>query len=394
MDWLTSGITGATWWQIVIYTLVVTHITMISVTVFLHRHQAHRALDLHPIPSHFFRFWLWLTTGFVTKEFVAIHRKHHAKCETEEDPHSPQTRGIWTVLLQGAELYRLEAKNLETLKNYGKNTPDDWVEKYVYTRYSRLGIVALMLMIDLALFGVIGITIWAIQMAWSPIMAAGVINGLGHYWGYRNFETADAATNISPWGILIAGEELHNNHHTYPTSAKLSVKWYEFDIGWMYIRILSFFGGASVKKIPPKMKLGSYKPVVDLVALSVLVTHRFEVMAIYGREIKKACALELSKMGLTSQERTLLSLARKWLHQSPERIPLEVKTQLEMLENPTVRRLANMRDRLQTLWLERKASNHELADRFQAWCSDAQASNIEALQLIARQIQSMQSLQK
>jgi stearoyl-CoA desaturase (delta-9 desaturase) len=393
MDWLTSGFTNASWWQIVIYTLVVTHITMISVTVFLHRHQAHRALELHSIPSHFFRFWLWLTTGQVTKEWVATHRKHHAKCETEEDPHSPQTRGIRKVLLEGAELYRAETTNLETMNKYGANTPNDWIEKNLYTRYSMFGVV-LMLFIDVTLFGVIGITVWAIQMVWTPIMAAGIINGIGHYWGYRNFETADAATNILPWGILIAGEELHNNHHTYPTSAKLSVKPYEFDIGWMYIRILSFLGLASVRKVPPKMKLGNYKPAVDLVALSTLVTHRFEVMAIYGREIRKACALELSKMGLTSQERTLLSLARKWLHQSPERIPLEVKTQLEMLENPTVRRLANMRDRLQTLWLERKASNHELADRFQAWCSDAQASNIEALQVIARQIQSLQSLQK
>lgn len=393
MSWLMNGFTDASTWQIVIFTIVVTHVTMISVTVFLHRHQAHRALELHPIPSHFFRFWLWLTTGQVTKEWASVHRKHHAKCETEEDPHSPQTRGIRKVLLQGAELYRAETKNLETLNKYGANTPNDWIEKNLYTKYSWFGVV-LMLGIDVALFGVIGFTVWAIQMAWTPIMAAGVINGIGHYWGYRNFETTDAATNISPWGILIAGEELHNNHHTYPTSAKLSVKSYEFDIGWMYIRILSALGLATVRKIPPQIELGSYNPEVSTATLRTLIENRFAVMAIYGREIRNACSMEMSKLGITSEERTLLSLAKKWLYRNPERIPIEIKTQLEKLENPTVVKLAAMRDRLQMLWLERKASNQELVERFNAWCLEAQASNIEALQLIARKLQSMQSLQK
>jgi stearoyl-CoA desaturase (delta-9 desaturase) len=394
MNWLMNGFTDASTWQIVIFTLIVTHVTMISVTVFLHRHQAHRALDLHPIPSHFFRCWLWLTTGQVTKEWVSVHRKHHAKCETEEDPHSPQTRGIRKVLFEGAELYRTESKNLETLNKYGTNTPNDWIEKNVYTRYSMMGVV-LMLGIDVALFGVIGITVWAIQMAWTPIMAAGVINGIGHFWGYRNFETTDAATNISPWGILIAGEELHNNHHTYPTSAKLSVKSYEFDIGWMYIRILSALGLATVRKIPPQIELGSYNPEVSTATLRTLVDNRFAVMAIYGRAIRKTCALEMSRLGITSEERTLLSLARKWLYRNPERIPVAIKTQLEKLENPTVTKLAAMRDRLQMLWLERQANNQELVERFNAWCREAQTSNIEALQMIARQIQSMQpSLQK
>lgn len=393
MYWLTSGFTDASWWQIVIFTLVVTHITMISVTVFLHRHQAHRALELHAIPSHFFRFWLWLTTGQVTKEWVSIHRKHHAKCETDDDPHSPQTRGIRTVLLEGSELYRAEAKNLETLQKYGRNTPDDWIEQNLYTRYSMFGVV-LMFGIDVVLFGVIGITVWAIQMVWTPIMAAGVINGIGHFWGYRNFETTDAATNISPWGILIAGEELHNNHHTYPTSAKLSVKPYEFDIGWMYIRILSFLALAKVRKIPPQIKLGDYQSEMNVARLRTLVDNRFAVMAIYGREIRRACALEMSKLGISSEERTLLSLAKRWLHQNPERIPVEIKTQLEGLENPTVTKLTIMRDRLQMLWLERQANNQELVERFNTWCREAQSSNIEALQVIARQLQSMQSLQK
>ena len=222
LDWLATACGPCNGWEIVGYTLVTTHITIAAVTIFLHRAQAHRALDLHPIPSHFFRFWLWLTTGMVTKEWVAIHRKHHAKCETEEDPHSPQTRGIKTVLLQGSELYRTRRKNPETLAKYGHGTPDDWIERNLYTRFSWQG-VGLMLVIDLVLFGAIGATMWAVQMVWIPITAAGIINGIGHYWGYRNFEAPDA-TNIVPWGIMIGGEELHNNHHAYPTSAKLSVK--------------------------------------------------------------------------------------------------------------------------------------------------------------------------
>jgi stearoyl-CoA desaturase (delta-9 desaturase) len=230
IDFLAHGVWRLSWWQVLIFTLVVTHITIASVTIFLHRTQAHRAMELGPIPSHFFRFWLWLTTGMVTKEWVAIHRKHHAKCETPDDPHSPQTRGIETVFWQGAELYRAEAKNKETLAKFGHGTPDDWIERNLYTRFSWQG-VALMLIINVTLFGALGATVWAVQMLWIPITAAGIINGIGHYWGYRNYEAADASTNIVPWGILIGGEELHNNHHTYPTSAKLSINPFEYDIG-------------------------------------------------------------------------------------------------------------------------------------------------------------------
>ena len=248
LDWLGHGFSGFNGWEIVAYTLVTTHITIAAVTIFLHRAQAHRALDLHPIPAHFFRFWLWLGSGMVTKEWVAIHRKHHAKCETEDDPHSPQTRGIKTVLLQGSELYRAEAKNQETLAKYGHGTPDDWLERNLYARFSWQG-VGLMLIADLCLFGAIGATVWAVQMLWIPITAAGIINGIGHFWGYRNFEAPDASRNVLPWGIVIGGEELHNNHHTYPTSAKLSVKPHEFDIGWLYIRGLEMLGLAKVRKL-------------------------------------------------------------------------------------------------------------------------------------------------
>ena len=244
------GILDMPWWGYVIATFAMTHVTIAAVTIYLHRHSAHRALDLHPIVSHFFRFWLWLTTGMVTKEWTAIHRKHHAKVETIEDPHSPIALGIKKVLLEGSELYRAESKNMETMEKYGKGTPDDWIERNLYTRHSWQG-VGVMMIIDLVLFGPIGLTIWAIQMLWIPINAAGIINGVGHYWGYRNYTCEDASTNIVPWGILIGGEELHNNHHAYGTSAKFSAKWYEFDLGWLYIRTLETIGLARVRRVAP-----------------------------------------------------------------------------------------------------------------------------------------------
>ena len=233
---------------IVTYTLVMTHVTIISVTVYLHRYSAHRALELHPALQHFFRFWLWLTTGMLTQQWTAVHRKHHAMCETHDDPHSPRIHGLSTVLFRGAELYGIEADNPETLERFGRGTPDDWMEHNVYERYKRHGIAA-MAVIDLLLLGPLGLTVWAVQMLWIPFLAAGVVNGLGHYAGYRNFDMPNAATNLLPWGLLIGGEELHNNHHARPTSAKLSVKWWEFDLGWFWIRIFSAFGLAKPLRI-------------------------------------------------------------------------------------------------------------------------------------------------
>src|SRR5712692_9788668 len=275
-----DGLIDLPWWGYIIVTLALTHVTIVSVTVFLHRHQAHHALHLHPVVSHFFRLWLWLTTGMVTKQWVAIHRKHHAKCETEEDPHSPQILGLSKVLWQGAELYKQEGKIQETLEKYGLNTPDDWLERHLYTRHSVKGII-LMLLINMVSFGAIGITMWAVQMMWIPFFAAGVINGIGHYWGYRNYECPDAATNIVPWGILIGGEELHNNHHTYPTSAKLSVHWWEFDIGWLYIRILTMLGLAKVKRTVPTPKIIHGKQQIDVDGLHALLSNRIQVMTTY-----------------------------------------------------------------------------------------------------------------
>lgn len=381
LDWLANGSWHLAWWQIVLFTLGLTHVTMISVTVFLHRHQAHRALDLHPLASHFFRFWLWLTTGQVTKEWASIHRKHHAKCEQPEDPHSPHVYGIKTVLLQGYELYRAEAGKAETLSRYGHGTPNDWIERHLYTRFSWSGVV-LMLVLDLALFGAAGLAVWAVQMAWTPVMAAGIINGAAHYWGYRNFEAPDASTNISPWGILIAGEELHNNHHTYPTSAKLSVKPYEFDIGWMYISLLRRAGLATVKKTPPRLAFGDVRPVADEKTLEALISNRYEIMAGYAKEMRRTFKSELEAMKLRSADAKAIKVARRWLHRDTERIPAAVAPQLALARSvsPVLDKMVVMREELRQLWLNRSHTREQLAADLQAWCHRAEASGIAALQ--------------
>jgi stearoyl-CoA desaturase (Delta-9 desaturase) len=380
IQFLAHGLTGAAWWQVLIVALVLTHITIASVTIYLHRHSAHRSLDLHPIASHFFRFWLWMTTGMVTKEWTAIHRKHHAKCEHEGDPHSPHIFGIKKVFYEGAELYRAEAKNAETMERYGHNTPNDWIEKHLYTGRSRLG-VSLMLIINVALFGVLGLSVWALQMAWIPITAAGIINGIGHWWGYRNFEAADGSTNVSPWGILIGGEELHNNHHTYPTSAKLSVKPYEFDIGWMYITMLKSVGLASVKKVPPKMAYGAVRPVADEKTLEAIIANRYEVMAGYAREMRAACKHELETLKQRRGDATVLQAARRWLHRDDDKVPANVKPQLAQVraEHPVLDKMVTMREELRALWSSTNATREQLAVDLQAWCRRAEESGIAAL---------------
>ena len=367
-------------WQVLGITLLLTHITIASVTIYLHRHSAHRALDLHPIPAHFFRFWLWLTTAQVTKEWTSIHRKHHAKCEQAEDPHSPHVHGIKTVLFTGAELYRKEAENLETLERFGHGTPNDWVERNIYTPRSVWG-VSLMLIIDLAVFGALGLTVWAVQMMWIPVTAAGIINGAGHYWGYRNFEAPDASTNISPWGIIIGGEELHNNHHTYPTSAKLSVKPYEFDLGWVYIRILETLGLATVKKTPPKMAYGDVQPVADDKTLEALIANRYEVMANYAKQVRVALKQELAEMSSNLPSPTALAAAKRWMHRDIEKVPAKVMAQLAEARAalPDVDTMVKMREELRQLWLNTNLNRAQLVEGLQAWCKRAEASGIAAL---------------
>jgi stearoyl-CoA desaturase (delta-9 desaturase) len=383
LEWLAHGLFAASWWQVILVTLVLTHITIVSVTLYLHRSQAHRALDLHAIPSHFFRFWLWLTTGQVTKEWVGVHRKHHAKCETMEDPHSPYAHGIKTVLFTGAELYRAETKNQETLAKYGRGTPDDWIERNLYTRFSWQGIV-LMLIIDVAVFGVIGLSVWAVQMAWIPITAAGIINGVGHYWGYRNFEAPDASTNVSPWGIIIGGEELHNNHHTYPTAAKFSVKPYEFDIGWGYIRAMEMLGLAKVKKVPPKLQFGAIQPVADEKTLEALIAHRYEVMAGFAQELRRTAQAEMAKKADVS----MLRVANRWLHRDDERVPAEARSQIAQVraDYPVLDKMVTMREELRQLWLSTSASREQLAADLQAWCQRAEGSGIAALRDFSMQL--------
>jgi len=385
VEWLSHGLLRAAWWEVLLLTLLATHVTIASVTIYLHRSQAHRALELHPVASHFFRFWLWLTTGMVTKEWVAIHRKHHAKCETVDDPHSPVTRGIKTVLLTGAELYRAESKVKETLDKYGHNTPDDWIERNLYTRFSWQG-VGLMLIINLFLFGALGATVWAVQMLWIPITAAGIINGIGHWWGYRNFEAPDASANILPWGIIIGGEELHNNHHTYPTSAKLSVKSYEFDIGWMYIRCLEVLGMAKVRKTPPKLAFASIKPVADDKTLEAIIANRYEVMAKYATEMRRAVRTELTHLKDQGAQNSThwkdMLLAKTWLHRDDDKIPHGVKPQLAQAlgTSPKLAKLVAMREELRGLWTRTNVSAETLVIDLQAWCKKAEESGIAALQ--------------
>jgi stearoyl-CoA desaturase (Delta-9 desaturase) len=380
IEWLAHGLLAASWWQIVLYALVTTHITIASVTIYLHRHQAHRAMDLHALPAHFFRLWLWLGTGQVTKEWVSIHRKHHAKCETIDDPHSPQAHGIEKVFWQGAELYRAESKNKETMTKYGHGVPNDWIERNLYTRFSWQG-VGLMMIINLALFGIAGLAVWAVQMIWIPVTAAGIINGIGHYWGYRNFEAPDASTNISPWGIMIGGEELHNNHHTYPTSAKFSVKPYEFDIGWGYIRALEIVGLAKVKKVPPKLQLGSIQPVADEKTLEALIAHRYEVMAGFARALRDAGRVEIQTLKAKNADSSVLRKANRWLHRDDDKVPASVKPQMAQAraEHPVLDKMVIMREELRQMWLTTSASREQLTADLQGWCHRAEQSGIAAL---------------
>jgi stearoyl-CoA desaturase (delta-9 desaturase) len=336
--------------------------------------------------SHFFRFWLWLTTGMVTKAWAAIHRKHHAKCENEGDPHSPQLVGIGKVLLEGAELYRKEARNPETLEKYGRGTPDDWMERNLYNRRDTWGIYILMA-INFALFGFIGLTIWAVQMAWIPLFAAGVINGIGHYWGYRTFHPEDASTNIVPWGILIGGEELHNNHHAYASSARFSNRWYEFDVGWIYIRALAALGLAEVKKVAPKLKFDAAKTRCDLVTVQAVITHRYEVLAKYAESLRRTCAEEMRalKAKAVSVDRATI---RRILHMNAAALPADDRDQVHraVAHSKVLGTVYTMRQELTALWQRSSSSKEQLVHQLEDWCARAEASGIIPLQEFSRRL--------
>jgi stearoyl-CoA desaturase (delta-9 desaturase) len=381
-----SGIFDLPWWGYVVYTLAVTHITIAGVTIYLHRCQAHRGLDLHPVVSHFFRFWLWLTTGMVTKAWAAIHRKHHAKVETVEDPHSPQIYGIKKVLWEGAELYRKEARNAETLERYGVGTPDDWMERNFYSRRDRLGI-SILLATNFALFGFIGISIWAVQMAWIPFLAAGVINGIGHYWGYRTFQPEDTSTNIVPWGVLIGGEELHNNHHAYPTSARFSIRWYEFDLGWQYIRALRWLYLAQVKKVAPELKLDTAKTHCDLATVQAVITHRYEVLAKYAKSLSRTCAEEIRELK-TRAVRVDVGAIKRMLHRDVKTLPANERVKVDdaLSKSKVLATIYTMREELAALWQRSNASKEQLVRHLEDWCLRAEASGIIPLQEFSRRL--------
>ncbi|MDH5633580.1 MAG: fatty acid desaturase [Gammaproteobacteria bacterium] len=379
---MAHGLVELPWWGYLITLLVMTHITIAGVTIYLHRHQAHRALGLHPLISHFFRFWLWLTTAIVTREWAAIHRKHHAKCETVDDPHSPKILGIRKVLWDGISLYRSEQKNEETIRRYGHGTPDDWIEHHLYTRYRDAGIV-IMLIINLLMFGPIGLSIWAIQMAWIPFFAAGVINGLGHHGGYRNFESPDASTNLLPLGLLIGGEELHNNHHAFPASAKLSVKWWEFDIGWMYICLLKLAGLASIKRTVPKPRFDFAKTVIDSETAKAIITNRFQIMARFAKEVLRHVHKEELQKADRNDRKTWLSLkhARKLMTREQslldERSRAILRQALEQYHN--LRTVYTMKQKLQHIWDRSATTQEHLMQAIEDWCKQAEATRIAVL---------------
>jgi stearoyl-CoA desaturase (delta-9 desaturase) len=385
-----SGLFDLPWWGLVLVALALTHVTIAAVTIFLHRCQAHRALDLHPVVSHFFRFWLWLTTGMVTKEWAAIHRKHHAKCETVDDPHSPQVYGINRVLWLGVFLYVKESFNKETMERYGHGTPDDWVEHNLYSRHAIHGLF-LMGAVNIALFGIVpGMLILLTQIVWIPFWAAGVINGVGHWFGYRNFDdVSDASTNIVPWGILIGGEELHNNHHAYASSAKLSSKWYEFDIGWLYICILSALGLATVKKVAPKPRFAEPRA-VDLHTVQAVLANRYDVLSRYAKVAKRTYAHELERLKQWSPRdaEVLRSLKRALLRGQSMAEHESAKLAEALKHSRALEITLAMRHELAAMWERSSASKEQLVRQLQDWCRRAEASGLAPLADFSQRLRS------
>ena len=370
---------------VVLATLLLTHITILSVTIYLHRYSAHNSLELNGVLKHFFRFWLWLTTGMRTKEWTAIHRKHHARCETKDDPHSPVQRGLKTVLLQGAELYQAEAKNRETIEKYGQRTPEDWIETKLYTPHPTIG-VSIMLIIDLLLFGVIGLTVWALQMIWIPFFAAGVINGVGHHSGYRNFECRDAARNIFPVGLLIGGEELHNNHHTYPNSAKLSIRRWEFDIGWFWIKVFQFLGLASIKRTQPLVVRNQQKSHIDLDTVMAVINNRFQIMAQYRRQVIVPL-VNLERKRATEKTRQLFKSAKQLLAREERLLAPVHREKIHSIidTSQVLNTIYGKKKDLQAIWHQMKDHNERIEALIQ-WCHEAENSGIKVLQDFSRSL--------
>lgn len=377
------GILGLSFWGYVLATFLMIEMTIMGVTLYLHRDQCHRGLELHPALRHFFRFWNYLTTGMGTRSWVAVHRKHHALCETEQDPHSPKILGLKKVLLEGAELYKAEAAKPETLEKYGRGCPDDWLERNIYSRYTFGGITVLVLA-ELLLFGVPGIIMIAVQMMAIPFLAAGVINGVGHHSGYRNFECDDAATNIVPWGVLLGGEELHNNHHAFPSSAKFSARRWEFDIGWFAIRILRFFGLARVKKVLPRPVVSETSGRhIDLDTVRAVIVNRMHVLRDYTRTVTLPV---FRKERESAGARALMHRARTLLVRQPALLDEKARARLEQIldRNHALKTVYEYRESLRALWAGANVSNERLLADLKDWCARAEASGIQVLEDFAQ----------
>lgn len=381
ISFLTSGVAGLGWGGLLLVLLVMTQLTIFSVTLYLHRSQAHRGVDFHPVVAHFFRFWTWLTTSMITREWVAIHRKHHAKVETEEDPHSPQTYGIAKVFWQGVELYREARNDRASIEQYGKGAPDDWIERHLYTPHANLG-PTLLLLVEFALFGLPGVAMWAIQMAWIPFWAAGVVNGLGHWWGYRNFESADTSTNLTPWGVWIGGEELHNNHHAFPSSARFSMRRWEFDIGWAVIKGLEKLGLAKVLRVAPSLDIRPNIAVPDTETLRALLSHRFQAMTDYKRNVLMPALREEAAAAGARMRELLPRRMRRGLVDDGRWLKPDAREQLQqwVQQRPRIKALVEYRARLAEVLEARSNDAAERLRQLQAWCQEAEASGIRALQ--------------
>ncbi len=381
LDFLAGGLFQFGWLAMLLYLLVVTQVTIFTVTLYLHRSQAHRGVDFHPLVAHFFRFWSWLTTSMITREWAAIHRKHHAKCETEEDPHSPMHKGIHNVMWKGADMYREARLDRASIEQYGKGCPDDWIERNLYTRHATLGVV-LLLVASFVLFGAKGVAVWAIQMAWIPFWAAGVINGLGHWWGYRNFETTDTATNLSPWGVWVGGEELHNNHHAFPSSAKFALRKWEFDIGWAAIKLFASVRLAKVLRVAPSLNLRPNIKVPDAETVKALLACRFQAMTDYQRNVLKPALREEAAAAGAKLRALLPRKLRKGMVDDGRWLSPESREQLQrwIAERPRINTLIEYRARLAEVLESRSHDASEKLKRLQAWCAEAEASGVRALQ--------------
>ncbi len=379
MDLLINGLIEFTWVEYIIYTLIVTQITIMAITLYLHRGICHSAIDIRAPLAHFFRFWLWFTTSMKTADWVAIHRKHHAKVETIDDPHSPIVHGINTVLFRGADLYAEEKANEETIKKYSHNCPNDWIEHKIYSGKSNLGILFLFIL-NILMFGVVGIIIWAIQMMWTPIFAAGGINGVGHYYGYRNFDTADESTNMMPIAFFIGGEELHNNHHAYPTAAKFSYKPWEFDIGWLYIKIFSIIGLVKVKRLAPKTIVEETSKELDSETAYALLRSKILVITNYTKKVINPIMKKETKSASNELKKLIKKSKTSFLRQ-PDRISNQSITDLQMIfnENNSLSIVYNLKNKLHSILNSKYSKLDKFKDTINEWCLEAKSQGIDDL---------------